>query len=129
MAVVSGTIRGLACVSKTFTGFGSREAWYITADFGTYTGASDTASLLAVGAAIDATARDGKASTLRGAVPATAGADTNKQALFFTGTAVQALTVSSDDLTGQLSVAAGTEVTSSTATAVPAGIIAIVDRA
>lgn len=128
MAVISGTIRGLTCVNRTFTGYGSREAWFITADFGAYTGAADTASLAGVGAAIDATARDGKASTLRGGIPAMAGADAS-QSIYFTGTAVQALTVSTDALTGQLSVAAGTEITSSTGTTVPAGIIAIVDRA
>jgi hypothetical protein len=129
MAVIAGTIRGLQCVSRSFSGVGSRESWFITADFGAYTGATDTASIVGLGAAIDATARDGLASTLRGGVPALAGADTNKQAVYFTGTAVQALTVSGDNLTGQLSNAAGTEVTSSTDLASELGILVIVDRA
>jgi len=129
MAVIAGTIRGLQCVSRSFSGVGSRESWFITADFGAYTGAADTASLVGLGAAIDATARDGKASTLRGGICVLAGADTNKQAVYFTGTAVQALTVSVDSLTGQLSAADGTEVTTSTALDSELGIVAIVDRA
>lgn len=129
MAVIAGTIRGAMCMSKVFTGFGSRESWLITADFGAYTGAADTASLLGIGAAIDASARDGKASTLRSGVCAFPGADTNKQLAFFTGTAVQALTVSSDDLTGQLSTAAGVELVSSTALDSELGVIVCVDRA
>lgn len=129
MAVIAGTIRGLTCVSRSFTGFGSREAWLITVDFGAYTGAADTASLLGVGAAIDATARDGKASTLRSGVCVFPGADTNKQLAFFTGTAVQALTVSSDDLTGQLSNAAGSELATATALDCELGIVVCVDRA
>ena len=129
MAVIAGTIRGLQCVGRSFSGIGSREAWFITVDFGAYTGAADTASLAGVGAAIDATARDGKASTLRAGSCILAGADTNKQAVYFTGTAVQALTVSSDSLTGQLSAADGTEVATSTALDSELGIIAVVDRA
>lgn len=129
MAVIAGTIRGLQCISRSFSGVGSREAWFITVDFGAYTGAADTASLSAVGAAIDATARDGKASTLRGGTCVLAGADTNKQAVYFTGTAVQALTVSGDNLTGQLSDATGSEVVTSTALDSELGIFAVVDRA
>lgn len=129
MAVIAGTIRGLSCVGRSFSGIGSREAWFVTADFGAYTGAADTASLVGLGAAIDATARDGKVSTLRGGICVLAGADTNKQAVYFTGTAVQALTVSSDNLTGQLSDAAGAEVTTSTDLASELGLMVVVDRA
>jgi hypothetical protein len=129
MAVIAGTIRGLQCISRSFSGIGSREAWFITVDFNAYNGAADTASLLGVGAAIDATARDGKASTLRSGACVIAGADTNKQAAYFTGTAVQALTVSSDNLTGQLSDASGAELASATALDAELGIIAVVDRA
>jgi len=128
MAVIAGTIRGLQCVSRSFSGVGSRESWFITADFGAYTGAADTASIVGLGAAIDATARDGLASTLRGGVPVLAGADTNKQAVYFTGTGVQALTVSGDNLTGQLSNAAGSEVATSTALDSELGILVVVDR-
>lgn len=128
MATISATIKGVTNVSKSFQMFGSREAWLLTCDFGAYTGASDTASIASVGATIDARARDGKTSTLRGAIPAFAGADTAAQAVYATGASVQALTVSSDDLTGNLSNAAGTELTSATASS-GVGVIVIVDRA
>jgi hypothetical protein len=129
MAVIAGTIRGLTCVSRVFTGFGSREGWLITADYAAYSGAADTASLVGIGAAIDATCRDGKVSTLRSGACAFPGADTAKQLVFFTGTAVQALTVSSDNLTGQLSDATGSELAAATALDSELGIIAFVDRA
>jgi hypothetical protein len=129
MAVIAGTIRGLTCVSRVFTGFGSREGWLITADYAAYSGAADTASLVGIGAAIDATCRDGKVSTLRSGACAFPGADTAKQLVFLTGTAVQALTVSSDNLTGQLSDATGSELAASTALDSELGIIAFVDRA
>ena len=129
MAVVAGTIRGAQCVNRVFTGFGSREAWLMTVDFGAYTGAADTASVLGIGAAIDAEARDGKTSTLRNGVCVFPGADTNKQLAFFTGTAVQALTVSGDNLTGQLSDATGSELATATALDAELGIIVSVDRA
>lgn len=128
MAVIAGTIRGLACISRSFSGWGSREAWLITADFGAYSGAADTASLAGIGAAIDATARDGKVSSLRSGSCIFAGADSNKQLVFFTGTAVQALSVAGDDLSGQLSNAAGSELASATALDSELGIVAVVDR-
>jgi hypothetical protein len=105
-----------------------RKAYLVTADFAAYTGASDTATVTGVGAAILAETRNGKTVTLRGAIPAGAGYDTANQAVYFTGTAVQAATVSSDDLTGQLSGADGTELTSSTACK-GVGLIVIVDEA
>ena len=129
MAVIAGTIRGLTCISRVFTGFGSREAWLITADYAAYSGAADTASLVGIGAAIDATCRDGKASTLRAGSCAFPGADTAKQLAFLTGTAVQALTVSGDNFTGQLSDAAGAELAASTALDCELGVMAFVDRA
>jgi len=129
MAVIAGTIRGLTCISRVFTGFGSRESWLITADYAAYSGAADTASLVGIGAAIDATCRDGKASTLRAGSCAFPGADTAKQLAFLTGTAVQALTVSGDNFTGQLSDAAGAELAASTALDCEMGIMAFVDRA
>jgi hypothetical protein len=49
--------------------------------------------------------------------------------VFLTGTAVQALTVSSDNLTGQLSDATGSELAASTSLDSELGIIAFVDRA
>lgn len=113
MATISGTITGVAALrSKESNG---RKAYLVTANFGAYTGAADSAALTGVGAAILAKTRNGKTVTLRGAVPMAAGYDTGNQAVYFTGASVQALTVSSDDLTGNLSNAAGTELTSSTA--------------
>lgn len=126
MAVISGTIKGVTEVRAALqTG---RKAYLLALDFAAYTGASDTASVTGVGAAILAHTRNGKTVTLRGAVPAAPGLDTAAQAVYFTGTAVQALTVSSDDLTGQLSNAAGTELTSATASR-GAEIVVIVDEA
>ena len=126
MSVINGTIRGVVNLKADLnTG---RKAYLVTADFAAYTGASDTATVTGVGAAILSHTRNGKTVTLRGAVPAGAGYDTNSQAVYFTGTAVQAATVSSDDLTGQLSAADGTELTSSTACK-GVGLIVIVDEA
>ena len=113
MAVASGTITGVTLLrSKLGSG---RKAYLLTVDFGSYTGASDTASIASVGATILAHTRNGKTVTLRGALPVAPGYDTAVQAVYFTGTAVQAATVSSDSLTGQLSGADGTELTSATA--------------
>lgn len=113
MAVINGTITGVSLLrSKEGSG---RKAYLLTCDFAAYTGASDTATVTGAGAAILAKTRNGKTLTLRGAVPIAPGKDTAAQDVYFTGTAVQAGTVSSDDLTGQLSNAAGTELTSSTA--------------
>jgi hypothetical protein len=126
MAVINGTIRGVTQVASM--GNTGRKAYLVTADFAAYTGASDTATITGVGAAILAKTRNGKTVTLRGAVPAIAGLDTNSQLCYFTGTAVQAATVSSDDLTGQLSGADGTELTSSTASK-GVGVVVIVDEA
>jgi hypothetical protein len=113
MATISGTITGVSGLrSKASTG---RKAYLLTVDFGAYTGASDTAAISGVGAAILAHTRNGKTVTLRGAVPIAPGKDTAAQDVYFTGASVQAATVSTDDLTGNLSNAAGTELTSSTA--------------
>ncbi len=76
-----------------------------------------------MGAAIDATARDGKSSTLRGAVPVMAG----DAGLYFSGATVQALAVSSDDLTGELNNAALTETDAASGNN-GCGIAVIVDR-
>lgn len=113
MATIAGTITGVSLLrSKEGSG---RKAYLLTCDFAAYTGASDDASLAGVGAAILAKTRNGKTVTLRGAVPIAPGKDTNAQDVYFTGATVQALTVSSDSLTGNLSAAAGTELTSATA--------------
>lgn len=107
MATIAGTIRGINLKSKAFQGSGTTvrdglEIWEVTADFAAYTGSADTASLAAVGAAITARVRDGKTRTLAWGVPAYCGADANNQAVNFCGTSVAALTISTDDLTGEL---------------------------
>lgn len=133
MATISGSITGARNVSTAFAGAGTvstrdaREVWLVTADFAAYTGASDTAQIQAVGAAITSRAGDGKTRTVRWACPAYGGADTENQAVFFTGTAVQAATVSTDDITGQLAVAAGTEVSATTGVTSGVGVLVGVD--
>lgn len=112
MAVASGTITGVAALRSKAAG--GRKAYLLTVDFPSYTGAADTASIAAVGATILAHTRNGKTVTLRGCLPIAPGSDTAAQDVYFTGTAVLAGTVSSDALTGQLSAADGTELTSST---------------
>jgi hypothetical protein len=120
MAVATGTLQGCECVLKGNSGFGSsgapaREIWRLTYAFVAYTGASDTAQVTGVVAAINGKARDGKTRTLIGGFPGPAGYDTNAQAVYLTGTAAQVLTVSTNDLTGQLSGSNATELTSATA--------------
>lgn len=114
MAVSDGLITGVSLLrSKEGSG---RKAYLLTVDFPeTYTGSGDTASIAGVGAAILAKTRNGKTVTLRGALPIAPGKDTNAQDIYFTGASVQAATVSSDALTGQLSAADGTEATTATA--------------
>lgn len=113
MATIAGTITGVSLLrSKEGSG---RKAYLLTVDFPAYTGSGDTAQIAGVGAAILAKTRNGKTVTLRGALPAAAGKDTASQDVYFTGASVQAATVSTDALTGNLSAADGTELTSSTA--------------
>lgn len=125
MGTALGTINGITELRvKEGTG---RKAYLLSANFPAYTGSTDTAQISAVGAAILAKTRNGKTVTLRGAVPAAAGYDTAAQAVYFTGAAVQALTVSGDNLTGNLSDSSGTELTSSTA-ATGVELVVIVDE-
>lgn len=134
MSVVAGTIRSASLKSKAFEGAGTTtrdktEVWEVTADFGAYTGSTDTASLLAVGAAISARARDGATRTILWGAPAYCGAEvTTNQPVLFGGTAVAALTVSTDDLTGQLNTinTVATEITSTAATTFGCGILVCV---
>lgn len=130
MATIAGTIRDCACIHKEENAVGgTRETWLVSADFGTYAASSDDASLAAVGAAIDATARDGKSSTLRGAVPVQGALTAAGAVVYFTGATVQALTVSTDDLTGELNNAALTETDAASGGVKGVQIAVIVDRA
>jgi hypothetical protein len=115
MATIKGTVNGGTCISKSPAGYGTREVWLLSLAFAAYTGSTDDAQIDAVAAEINAIARDGKTRTLRWAAPANAGYDTNAQAVYVGGGSVQAMTISTNDLTGNLTVAAGTEITTSTA--------------
>ena len=123
MSAINGTITGVSLIRAN----GARKSYLITCDFAAYTGASDTATVTGIGAAIAAHTRNGKTNTLRAVAPLGAGYDTNAQAVYFTGASVQAATISSDDATGHLAVAAGTEVSSATASK-GVEICAIVDE-
>jgi len=107
MATIAGTIRSINLKCKADQGAGTTtrdrlEVWEVSADFAAYTGSTDDASLAAVGAAISARARDGATRTLLWGAPSACGADANNQAVNFCGTSVAALTISTDDLTGEL---------------------------
>lgn len=130
MATIAGTIRSCSLQSKAMEGAGTStrdrmEVWLVTADFAAYTGASDDASLTGVGAAISARARDGATRTILWGAPAYCGADANNQAVNFCGTAAAALTVSTDDLTGELCTVntVSTEVTSTSGVTYGVGIL------
>jgi len=133
MSTIAGTIRGCNKIRKADQAGGTStrdrtEVWEVTADFAAYTGSSDTASLAAVGAAISARARDGNTRTLLWGAPAYAGCDANNQAVLFGGTSVAALTISSDDFTGQLNAlnTVATEVTSTSGVTYGVGIMVCV---
>lgn len=123
MSTINGTITGVTLVRAK----GARKSYLLTCDFAAYTGSSDSATITGIGAAIATKTRNGKTNTLRAVVPAAAGLDTNAQDVYFTGASVQAGTISSDDATGNLSNAAGTELTTSTA-ATGVEVIAVVDE-
>lgn len=123
MATINGTILGVSLLNSS----GARKSYELTCSFGAYTGASDTASVTGIGAAIAAATRNGKTNTLRACIPAGAGKDTANQDVYFGGASVQAATISSDDATGNLVNAAGTELTSSTASS-GVKLIAVVDE-
>ena len=130
MAVINGTIRSVHILTDSLasTKAGARKCAVVVADFAAYTGAADTATITGVGAAILASIKNGKTITLRGGLCHAPGEDTAGQDVYFTGTAVQAATVSTDDLTGQLSVAAGTEVTTTTGTTTGVQVLALFDE-
>jgi hypothetical protein len=130
MATISGTIRGCTLVSKDYQGGGTttralQEVWLITADFAAYTGASDDATITAVPTAINSAVRDGRTRTLLWGAPAIAGTDTNNQAVNFCGASVAALTISTNDFTGELCSinAVSTEVTTTSGVTYGVGIM------
>lgn len=116
MTAQNGTITGITVLDGNFEGVGKRKAYMLTCTFPAYTGSTDTATVNGVGAAIAAETKNGKGSppTLIAGL-SLPGYDTAAQAVYFTGLSVQAATVSSDNLTGQLSDNTGTELTAATA--------------
>jgi|1185.fasta_scaffold00702_5 hypothetical protein len=115
MTVQAGTINGATLVCSNFEGIETRKVYMLSVSFPAYTGSTDTCQIAGVGAAIATATKLGKTNTLRWGAPGPAGQDTAGQAVYATGTAVNALTVSTDALTGQLSDKTGTELTTATA--------------
>jgi hypothetical protein len=133
MSTITGTIRGCDLISKAFQGAGTTtrdmtEVWLVTSDFAAYTGSTDDATLATVSASISARARDGRTRTLKWGAPAFGGADANNQSVDFCGTAVAALTISSDSLTGELCSVntVSTEVTATSGTTYGVGTLVCV---
>lgn len=116
MAVINGTITGVSLLRAGANG--ALKTYSVTCDFAAYTGSGDTATVTGLGAAILAKTRNGKTTTLKAVQCIGAGKDAAAAPLdvFFTGTSVWAATISGDDATGHLAVAAGTEITSTIGT-------------
>lgn len=105
MATIHGSITGVSLLNAN----GARKAYLVSVNFGTYTASSDDADVASVGAAIASHTRNGKTNTLRSAVCIGAGKTSAGADVYMSGSSVQALTVSSDTLTGNLTDAAGAE--------------------
>jgi len=139
MTTQNGTITGVTLLEGSFGGLiatvsstnYTRKVYHLSVDFPAYTGSSDTMTVTGVNTAIAAATRNGRTLTLRAAVPGQPGQDTTAQAVFAAGTSIQAMAVSNGtttgDLAGNLTDAAGTELTSTTAVS-GVGIIAVVDE-
>ncbi len=130
MSTITGTLKSASLVSKANQGAGTTtrdklEVWELTYDFAAYTGSTDDATVTGVPAAINAKARDGKTRTLLWGAPAFCGADTANQPVNFCGASVAALTISTNDFTGELCSVntVSTEVTSTTGVTSSVGIM------
>lgn len=140
MSTINGTISNVALLSANpagstaldSTSVCNRLAYLVMANFGAYTGSSDTATITGILTAIGAATRNGRTLKLRAVVPAMAGLDANGQGVHMSGGSVAACTIANPtttgDATGNLTDAAGTEVTSTSGTTVGVGVIAIVDE-
>jgi hypothetical protein len=129
MATIAATITGLTLLKTTTNNNGTdRQAWLVNCSFGAYTGAADDAAVNAINTAVQNYLRDGRTATLRAAVPCHGGADTASQEVFVAGASIQALAISGGNATGNLTNAAGTELTSATAST-GVGVIATLDLA
>lgn len=113
MTLQAGTIDGVTLLSSN----GLNKTYELSCSFPAYTGASDSATVLALAAAINSHTRNGRTfACVAGAVPVRGnpGYDTNGQAVF-AGTMTLAGTGSITDVTMNLTDSAQTELTSSTA--------------
>lgn len=113
MALIAGTIDGVTLVSAQ----GLSKTYELSVSFPAYTGSTDSMTVLALAAAVNAHTRNGRTfACVAGAVPVRGnpGFDTNGQAVYF-GTQTLAGTSSITDITGNLTDAAQTELTASTA--------------
>jgi hypothetical protein len=129
MTVQAGTIRGIVHELKSYSGVTAIDAgasnavvelhtFLVAVDFPAYVASTDTFSIAGVGAAISSWAKDGKTYTLRNAQQAGFGKNS-------AGTAVtcNAVTVSTDALTGNLTDIAGTEIDVPLGTTVPVTLL------
>jgi flagellar hook-associated protein FlgK len=140
MTVQNGTVTGVTLASANPAGvYGAvsgtnyvRKAYLCTVDFPAYTGSSDTFTVTGILTAVNAAVRDGRTRILRAAVCAFPGLDTNAQAVFAEGASVAAGTIANPtttgDMSGNLTDAGDTELTSATAST-GMGIMAFVDEA
>lgn len=113
MALIAGTIDGVTLLSSQ----GLQKTYELSCSFGAYTGASDSMTVLALAAAVNAHTRNGRTfACVVGVVPVRGnpGFDTNGQAVYF-GTQTLAGTSSITDITGNLTDSAQVEITTSTA--------------
>jgi hypothetical protein len=113
MSLATGTITGVQLVGAPPGGAGAYKTYLLTVSFPAYTGASDSATITGVAAAISAHVRNGKTMAMvAGAIPvrAHAGLDTSGQAVY-----IGTCTISTNDLTFNLTDSAQTELTSATA--------------
>lgn len=114
MGTINGTITGVSLLRAK----GDWKTYEVTCSFAAYTGSTDTATVTGLGAAILAKNHNGKTHTLKGVQCIGPGYDAaaTPLAVYFTGTSAWAGTISTDDATGHLAIAAGTEITSTTGT-------------
>lgn len=128
MATIAGTIGNVSILAREKNpAGGARGLARLAVNFAAYTGSGDDAAVNAIPTAIANSLRNGKTITLRGAATLYPGSDA-AQAVYFGGASVSAATISGANATGNLTNAAGTELTSSVATTVPVTILAWYDE-
>lgn len=111
MATISGSIDGISLLQSNVSGLANGKAYLLSVSFPAYTGSTDDMKIAGVGAAIAAHTKSGVTPTLVGGICLNPGIDTNGQKVW-----AGALTVSTDDLTGNLVISdRSTEITTSTA--------------